>query len=76
MKYRKKPIEVEAFRYGDEIPEWAQDKIECIMPGQLIVRTLEGDMLIQLGDYIIKGIKGEIYSCKADIFNLTYEEIK
>lgn len=40
------------------------------------IKTLEGEMFASLGDYIIKGVKGEFYPCKPDIFKLTYEEIR
>lgn len=41
----------------------------------LIIKTLEGDMIAEVGDYIIKGVKGECYPCKPDIFKLTYDEV-
>ena len=44
--------------------------------GTLLIRTLEGDHIASVGDYIIKGIKGEIYPCKPDIFEKTYEEVE
>jgi len=84
MKYRKKPTIIEAFRYGREVPpSWFTEKtksdsyygkpqigigIECCH-----IQTLEGVMTAQIGDFIIKGIKGEIYPCKPDIFEATYE---
>ena len=83
MKYRKKPIEVEAFRLGfDHIPDWFMD---CVTKNSIILRgdykgetsadieTLEGVIHANYGDFIIKGIKGEIYPCKPDIFEKTYE---
>ena len=80
MKYRKKPVVIEAFQLGvDEVPEWAWSRrneditfIFGTMP-QLIIKTLEGSMTANYEDYIIKGIKNEIYSCKPEIFNETYE---
>jgi hypothetical protein len=42
--------------------------------GGLIIKTLEGEMIANIGDYIIKGVKGEFYPCKPDIFKLTYDE--
>lgn len=81
MKYRKKPIEIEAFRLGiDSIPDWFMDKItrnDIIIHGGMMcadIKTLEGVMVASFGDFIIKGVKGEIYPCKADIFYDTYEE--
>lgn len=44
--------------------------------GSWYIRTLEGDHEVKQGDYIIKGVKGELYPCKPDIFKLTYEEVK
>jgi hypothetical protein len=41
----------------------------------VVIETLEGNMLASKGDYIIKGVKGEFYPCKPDIFELTYEKI-
>lgn len=82
-KYRKKPIVIEAI-------QWTGTNLVQIMEafntmafgqgylyadGQLIIDTLEGNMLANPGDYIIKGIKGEFYPCKPDIFEATYEAI-
>ena len=89
-KFRKKPIVIEAFKWtGDEHqiedPEWACDAVRNgeIMMGQvgtpdvfLIIVTLEGKMSAERGDWIIKGIKGEIYPCKPDIFVASYEEVQ
>lgn len=44
--------------------------------GGLIIRTLEGNMLARIGDYVIKGVQGEFYPCKPDIFEMTYEEVE
>jgi hypothetical protein len=78
-KYRKKPIVIEAFKYFvDKRPEWFVDAIAgyIITPFQKYceIKTLEGIMRAEVGDYIIKGIKGEIYPCKSDIFESTYEK--
>jgi len=88
MKYRKKPVVIEAFRIGYEIaPQWFVDSDDCIptwdtwldianstiQPGKAIINTLEGHMTAAKGDYVIQGIKGEIYPCKSDIFLATYE---
>lgn len=83
MKFRKKPVVIEAFRFGiDEIPEWFLDELAkgyvsvdkevttCAMD------TLEGVMTAREGDYIIQGVKGEVYPCKPDIFSKTYEHIE
>jgi len=89
MKYRKKPVVIEAFKWtGDvnqtEDPEWIVDAIKKGDVGfrnegteevEMFIDTLEGRMTAIRGDYIIKGIKGEIYSCKPDIFEATYEKV-
>lgn len=87
MKYRKKPVVIEAFqwtadKYQTEDPQWIVDAIEkgevwfnSISPCNLNmeIKTLEGNHIANIGDYIIKGVKGEIYPCKPDIFEMTYE---
>nr|WP_254416544.1 hypothetical protein [Bacillus glycinifermentans] len=84
-KYRKKPVEIEAFRLGfDEMPQWFKDHIANKPPLRFyfsfheapytIIKTPEGDMKANEGDYIIKGIEGEIYPCKPEIFEKTYEK--
>ena len=74
--YRKKPVVIEARRLMDDIEieqdiaEWCEGK--GVKEG-LVIHTLEGDHLANYGDYIIKGVQGEFYPCKSDIFNKTYE---
>jgi hypothetical protein len=78
MQYRKKPIVIEAFKYGyDDFPEWfiGSDYYVNTEHHWLVIKTLEGDMAASLGDYIIKGVKGELYPCKRDIFEETYEQV-
>jgi hypothetical protein len=82
MKYRKKPVVIEAIQFGPEgnaakILQWANDMGAFIRLDHkgLHVKTLEGEMLAQRGDWIIKGIKNEFYPCKPDIFEMTYEVI-
>jgi hypothetical protein len=83
MKYRKKPVVIEAIQFKDdskvisEISDWAN---ECIVVDYndaynptLKIETLEGTMTANLGDFIIKGVNGEFYPCKPDIFAKTYE---
>ena len=79
MKYRKKPVVIEAFKWlQDEAPQWWRDhqriQIE-VDTGTAIIVTLEGNMKASPGDYIIRGIKGELYPCKPDIFEATYEAV-
>lgn len=81
MRYRKKTLEIEAWRYGEEAtPEWGHVAFESgvlrLTPdGEAKVRTLEGSMTARKGDYIVKGIKGELYPVKPDIFEATYESV-
>lgn len=81
MRYRKKSLEIEAWRYGEEAtPEWGHVAFESgvlrLTPnGEAKVRTLEGSMTARKGDYIVKGIKGELYPVKPDIFEATYESV-
>ena len=91
MKYRKKPVVIEAFQfYVDNMPDWFMDAVSndevilynCDHKRYTIdevycrIHTLEGWHWCNGGDYVIKGIKGELYPCKADVFNQTYEEVK
>lgn len=85
MKYRKKPVVIEAIQFLDEadrileIQEFMQadpmrvnyeDKDNPFIP----IETLEGTMKASVGDYIIRGVNGEFYPCKPDIFERTYEK--
>jgi hypothetical protein len=78
-QYRKKPIVIEAIKLKfstdsqDEIIQWSNNTIQKGLDGGLKIPTLEGIMIANTGDYIIKGVKGEFYSCKPDIFEMTYE---
>lgn len=89
-KYRKKPVVIEAFQYGltdkSDLPLWAKDAMSrgLIKPfsqygGSMRwaeIETLEGTMRANVGDYIIKGVKGEFYPCKPDVFEMTYELVE
>ena len=81
-KYVKKPpLVVEAVQWtGDNAKE-----VQVFTKGhlfgrehsnKLLIITLEGDINVSIGDYIIKGVNGEFYPCKPDVFKKTYEEIK
>lgn len=80
-KYRKKPVVIEALQvvYGKtevkEVEGFVGSDARYLdhETGKEYIRTLEGDMLVSDGDYIIKGIQGEFYPCKPDIFETTYE---
>ena len=85
MKYRKKPVVIEAVQFwnGDvknTIPEclkFCDNHATLVAIGRvLVIDTLEGTMFASDGDWIIKGIKGEFYPCKPDIFKATYEPVK
>lgn len=78
MKFRTKPCEIEATKWTGqnikEIMQFTTDKDNIhIKDGELLVSTLEGDMKASVGDYIIKGLRGEYYPCKPDVFCKKYE---
>ena len=87
MKATKKPVTIECFKYDGDLknsdgkfyaPEWAQKAYEdgTIFfkdHGEMYIKTLEGDHHASVGDYIIKGVNGELYPCKPDIFEKTYD---
>jgi len=84
MKFRKKPVVIEAFQWSEDVqsedwPDWflggigrgdVQPQDECCL-----IKTLEGTMRADYKDWIIRGVKGEIYPCKPDIFAATYEPV-
>lgn len=81
QKYRKKPVIIEAIEYtgknADEIAKWMNSGNSPVThKTALTIFTLEGNLIASIGDYIIKGVKGEFYPCKPDIFEETYEEVK
>ena len=99
MKYRKKPVVIEAFQMTKERrsnnvdwPEWlhrawnkGQEEEGSVFPSdfpdsdgtdRLMIKTLEGNHLVSWGDYIIEGVSGELYPCKPDIFEKTYEPVE
>lgn len=87
-KYRKKPVTIEAIEWnGNNFEEifafiendnsrYFQVKERYENVGKLCIQTLEGEMRSDVGDYIIKGINGEFYPCKSDIFESTYEKVE
>lgn len=91
MKYRKKPIVVEAVQWtgknleeikkfvGDSLEYWYNETAWEVQKGPVTIgikiNTLEGGHYAAIGDYIIKGIHGEFYPCKPDIFAKTYEAV-
>ena len=86
MKYRKKPVVVEAMRLPEEnedpaqeLIDWLNDQERVVLSGRngsLIIQTPEGDMTANPGDWVIKGVKGELYPCKPDVFEATYEVVE
>lgn len=77
-KYIKRPVEVETLKWNGknmkQIIEFAGDyKVWESTDNTLLIETLEGNMTASKGDYIIKGVDGEIYPCKPDIFHKTYQ---
>jgi hypothetical protein len=84
-KYRKKPVVIEAERFdgtensiikiialsqGSERTKWIRAEAKG-----LLIPTLEGTMWADIGDFVIRGVQGELYPCKPDIFEATYEPV-
>jgi hypothetical protein len=86
MRFRKKPVEVEAVRWDDENIREITDFMHPARPEYiggfldsddlLGIATLEGRMIAKKGDWIIRGVKGEFYPCKPDVFEATYEAVE
>jgi hypothetical protein len=80
-KFRKKPVVIEAvqFRSGEQDYRFAADEaagnVRYPEDGTMLIRTLEGEMCARSGDWVIRGVKGELYPCKPDIFAATYEAV-
>lgn len=83
VRYRKKPIVIEAYCFNQKKennrPDWFQDAVSenkiVTYEDHAIIKTLEGNMKANLGDWVIKGLSGELYPCKPDIFEATYEVV-
>lgn len=82
MKYRKKPVEIEAIQWEGTADSWGKIMdMGCPWEAgemglqRFYIPTLEGKMAVSNGDWVIKGVKGEFYPCKPDIFELTYEKV-
>ena len=79
-RWRKLPVEIYAVQFDGtnalSIVDWMRARYVStgIRGDRLVIVTLEGDMTASLGDWIIKGVQGEFYPCKPDIFQATYEE--
>jgi hypothetical protein len=87
MKYKKKPVVIEAIQFKDDEPDTIIEIQEFMGGGEIRVsyknpehpvikiETLEGVMDAAVGDFIIRGVKGEYYPCKPDVFEQTYEPV-
>ncbi len=83
LRFRKRPVEIDALRYlpGETcaaLAEWMDcphDEHDCYDDAEWLVETLEGPLWAKPGDWIVKGIKGEFYPVKPDIFEATYEAV-
>ena len=83
MKFRKKPVVIDAIQWTgknlEELRQWMSPDYPAwgtvTNPDALIIQTLEGNHHARIGDWIIKGVHGEFYPCKSDIFEKTYEPV-
>ena len=83
-KYRKKPVVIDAIQWDGRcdtvyiIQSESKRVVSYTIDEKptLIIQTLEGDMTANLGDWIIRGVRGEFYPCKPDIFEMTYEAVE
>lgn len=92
MKYRKKPVVIEAiqvpplsltpdsFTAREELDDWMVenqgDRTAIYVGDAILIQTLEGEMRADVGDWIIRGVEGEIYPCKPSVFEATYEKVE
>lgn len=90
MKFRKKPVVVEAYQFNNmdlwwsedgDWPEWLQEAVNdgtvfLSLDDVTKIATLEGTHTVSFGDWIIQGVHGELYPCKPDIFEKTYERVE
>lgn len=78
-KFRKKPVVIEAMQWTGnnsfDIAKFMNEPLYGEWTNEISIRTLEGVMTASLGDWIIKGVNGEFYPCKPDIFEKTYEAV-
>jgi hypothetical protein len=90
-KYRKKPVVIEAYQWDNQktnVQDWPDWLVEALntrsgeagclynTPSGWKISTLEGHMEVSSDDFIIRGVQGELYPCKPDIFDATYERVK
>ena len=90
MKAVKKPVMIECFQYDGDLKDtngefyvcpWAVEAFQNGTiyfkdQGEMYIKTLEGDHHVSVGDYVIRGVNGELYPCKPDIFEKTYDIIR
>ncbi len=88
-KFRKRPVVIEAIECSEvqqniykeptNLPQWIIDAYDSVVlvvfPSGVVIKTLEGDMSASTNDWIIRGVNGELYPCKPDIFEKTYESV-
>jgi len=86
-RFRKKPVEIDAVQFDGtprsanevfdafDIPGAKFNPVDGLSVGTIIIPTMEGEMTASAGDWIIKGVKGEFYPCKPDIFEATYDAV-
>lgn len=80
MKFRKKPVVIEAVQWtgknSNEVLHFMCPELEPDAEATVdTIKTLEGELHVSIGDWIIRGVKGEVYPCKPDIFEATYEPV-
>lgn len=79
-KFRKKPVVIEAIQFlilnSEEVESFVGGDMGRNEKGQIVIATLEGAMICSINDWIIKGVNGEFYPCKNDIFEKTYELVE
>ena len=85
MKFRKKPVVIDAMQWTggnlktiQKFTKGGATPRDCLVDGHncLIIKTLEGEHIASKGDWRIRGVKGESYPCKPDIFEMTYEPVQ
>lgn len=88
MKFKKKPVVIEAIQFTrksfNDIVKWIDAERTTMVEWDydpkidddtyIVIKTLEGNMKVNLTDWVIRGVKGEFYPCRDDIFRMTYEE--
>ena len=84
MRFRKKPVIIEAIQLNtgnlESVAEWCSGSLKGVLLARsfwvIEIDTLEGQITARVGDWVIRGINGEFYPCKSDIFEKTYERVE